>query len=337
MRGPRVAFLLAIAAAVAPGGCFAQGSAAAPEQGGRAPALAPLGVGPLRIASHADLDVERIAIDVTVDEVVATYALRNKGRAALNLAASVATPGLQAFADDGEPWNLPAAMPENPIALAVSADGAPVATKADVAAYALGVDRRAEIEAAHLPLLPFAPQTAQALAGLGPRTLAELSALGVVSPRDPDHPDRPIFADWTLAVVHSWRQPLPAGKTTTVAVKYTPLKAEARYGHADALDLEDLKDEACLTPELLGAAQDKLRGADSALAVTEIALVNEPPVRWFDSPEASVSVRKPRPDAIVAFCGMDAKTADQAVVRGAELGGQDPRDFRILIIEPTAK
>jgi hypothetical protein len=324
---------------MAPGAGFAQSGAAAPNAapGERAPALAPLGVGPLHIASHADLDVEKIAIDVTVDAVVATYVLRNKGRAALNLAASVAMPGLQANADDGAPWILPAATPENPVALSVAADGAPVATKADVAAYALGVDRRAEIEAAHLPLLPFAPRTAQALAGVGPQTLAELSALGIVSPRDPDHPDRPVLADWTLAVTHSWRQPLPAGKTTTVAVKYTPLKAEARYGQADALDLEDLKDEACLTPELLGAAQDKLKGAGGALAVTEIALVNEPPLRWFDSPAASVSVRKPRPDAIVAFCGMDAKTAGQAVVRGAELGGPDPRDFRILIIEPTTQ
>ena len=73
------------------------------------------------------------------------------------------------------------------------------------------------------------------------------------------------------------------------------------------------------------------------MTVTEIALVNEPPLRWFDSPTASVSVKKPGPDAIVAFCGMDAGAADQPVVRGAEFGGADPRDFRILIIEPTAQ
>ena len=120
-------------------------------------------------------------------------------------------------------------------------------------------------------------------------------------------------------------------------MKYTPLKTQARFGHADALDPEDVKDEACLTPPLLGAAQDKLESPGAALTVTEIALVNEPPLHWFDSPVASVSVRKPGPDAIVAFCGMDGKTADQAVVRGAELGGSDPRDFRIMIIEPAAQ
>ena len=171
---------------VAPGACFAQSGAAAPEE--RAPALAPLGVGQLHIASDADLDVEKIAVDVTLDSVVATYVLRNKGRAALDLAASVALPGLQAFAEDGQPWNLPAATPENPVSLSITAGDAPVATKADVKAFALGVDRRPEIEAARLPLLPFGPRTAQALAALSPKARGELSALGVVSPRDPDAP-----------------------------------------------------------------------------------------------------------------------------------------------------
>jgi hypothetical protein len=334
MRGTTIAFLLA-AAATAPGASFAQSGAAPPDE--RAPALAPLGVGPFHIASSADLDVEKIDVNVTRDAVAASYSLKNKGRATLDLAASFAISGLQAYADDGEPWNLPAATPENPIGLSIAADGAPMATRADIKAYALGVDRRPEIEAAHLPLLPFGPRTAQALARVGPGTQAELSSTGIVSPRDPQHPDRPVIADWTLSVVHSWRQPLPAGKTTTVAVKYAPLRAETRYRHADALDLEDLKDEACLTPSQIAAAEDELKGPASVLTVTEIALVNEPPTRWFESPAAGVSVTKPRPDAIVAFCGMDAATADQPVVRGAELGGADPRDFRILFIEPTSK
>ncbi len=333
MRVPRIAFLLAIAAASAASGSSKAQDAAAQNQ--RAPALAPLGVGPLHMASHADLDVEKIAIDVTIDEVVATYLFKNKSAATFNLAASFAVNGLQAAADDGEPWNLPAATPENPVGLSVTADGAPVAIQSDVTAYALGVKRRGENDAAHLPLLPFGPRTEKALAGLGPQAFAELADLGIVSPRDPAAKDRPIVADWTLDVVSFWRQPLPAGKTTTIGVKYSPLRGEAKYTQADALDLEDLKQEACLTPELLAAAQDKLKSADSALAVTEIALINDPPSRWIDSPNASVSVTKPGPDAIVAFCGMDAETADQAVVRGAELGGDDPRDFRILILQPT--
>jgi hypothetical protein len=334
MRGTMMAFVLT-AAALAPGACFAQSDPAPPGQ--RAPALAPLGVGPLHIASNADLDIEKIDVNVTLDSVVVSYSLKNKGRAALDLAASFAISGLQAYADDGEPWSLPAATPENPIGLSVAVDGAPIAMRADVTAYALGVERRAEIEAAHLPLLPFGPRTEQALAAVGPQTLAGLSALGIVSPRDPGHPERPVIADWTLAVTHSWRQHVPAGKATTLTVKYIPLRAETRYHHADALDLEDLKDEACLTPPQIAAAEDELKSPGSALAVTEIALVNEPPVRWFDSPAASLSVTKPGPEAIVAFCGMDAGSVDQPVVRGGELGGADPSDFRILFIQPTTK
>ena len=75
----------------------------------------------------------------------------------------------------------------------------------------------------------------------------------------------------------------------------------------------------------------------SGLAITEIALVNDPPTHWLDSPTASVSVTKSRPDAIVAFCGVDAASADQAIVRDSATGGKDPRDFRIVIFEPTTK
>lgn len=303
----------------------------------RAPALAPLAVGSLQMASNADLVVEKIDIDVGVDQVAASYTLRNKGAADLSLAADVAIHGLQAARDSGEIWSLPAAAPENPVGLTVAANGAPVVLRTEVRAFALGVDRQAEIAAAHLPLLPFAPEMDKTLAALSPQTFNELSALGIVTPRDPSQPDRKPMADWSLDIVYSWRQTLPAGKITVVTVKYAPLKAEAIYRKADALDIEDLKDEACLTPETIAAAQGKLKSAASALKATEIALVNEPPIRWFDAPIPTVSVRKPNADAIVGFCGMEAKSADPAIVRGTEEQGQDPRDFRVLIFEPITK
>ncbi len=340
MRGLRLALLMAIVGAtISPGSTFAQSADGGPDAAAdpHAPALAPLAVGSLQMASNADLVVEKIDVAVTIDQVVVSYVLRNKGSGDLSLAASIALPGLQMAADSGEIWRLPAATPENPVGLSVAVNGAPIAARAEVKAYALGVDRQAEIKAAHLPLLPFAPDMDRALAALSPQSLAELSALGILSPRDPDQPGRKVAADWTLEVVHSWRQALPAGKTTMLTVKYAPLKAEARYGKADALDLEDLKDEACLSPQAIAAAQGRLKTASSALKATEIALINEPPIRWFDSPTAAVAVRKPTPGSIVGFCGIDSKSADQPIVRGSEIGGQDPTDFRILIFEPITQ
>jgi hypothetical protein len=331
------ALALALAAAMF-GPARAQTRSGEPDAAeARAPGLAPLAVGSLQMASSADLVIEKIDVAVTLDQVAVSYALRNKGPAPLNLAASIAMPGLQAAAEDGQIWRLPNATPESPVGLSVAANGAPVALKTEIRADALGVDRQAEIKAAHLPLLPFAPEMDKAIGALAPQTLAELMSLGVLSPRDPDQPGRKIAADWTLEVAYSWRQSLPAGKTTILSVKYTPLKAETRYGKPDALDLEDLKDEACLSPETVAAAQGKLKGADSALTASEIALVNEPPIRWFDSPTPAITVQKPSADAIVSFCGLDAKSAAQRNVTGAEIGGQDPRDFRLLIFQPTKK
>jgi hypothetical protein len=297
--------------------------------------LIPLPLGALQIAADANLTIQKIEVGVTASEVSTSYFLANQGRHDLHLAASVAMPVLQAGPDGTALWTLASDNFENPVGLTIAADGRPIRPTIDARAYAVGVDRLAEIKAAGLPPIPFGPATDKALAALSEEKAGALAALGVVSPRNPDDPAHKPVADWTLQVTHSWLQALPPGKTIALSTKYAPLKAVMKYRPDDALDLEDLKDEACLAPATIAALQAKLKAPGSELAATEIALVNDPPANWIDSPTAVVSVTKPSRDAIVAFCGIDAKTADQPIVRGSEIGGGDPRDFRILIFEPN--
>jgi Domain of unknown function (DUF4424) len=337
MRIVSAMFLVAIGGLLPSGRCLAQnqtGATPAPGEA-RAPGLIPLPVGALQIAADADLTIQRIAIDVTKDQVSTSYSLANKGRKELSLAASIAMPLLQAGPDGTALWALASDNFENPIGLTIAVDGRAVAATIEAKAYAIGIDRLAAIKAAGLPPIPFGAASDKALANLSEATARELAALGIVSPKDPGDPSHSPAADWTLQVVHGWRQALPPAKTIVLATKYAPLKAIMKYRSDDALDLEDLKDEACLTPEMVAALQNKLKAAHSELTATEIALINDPPAHWIDSPTATIAVTKPSAHAIVAFCGIDAKTADQPIVRGSETGGGDPRDFRILIFEPN--
>ena len=112
-----------------------------------------------------------------------------------------------------------------------------MATKAAVRANALGVDRLVEIQAEHLPLLPF-----------GAATTDQLAALGIVLPRDPTRPKAPLTGDWSLEVVHTWRMALPAGKTTPVVVKFAPIAAHYHLAKGDEDDIGDLTEELCLKP-----------------------------------------------------------------------------------------
>ena len=341
MMNARLAPLIVVAGVVlATAPAFAQTKPAAPAAqpatppAPSSPAQASLVVGALQLASAAALEVAGIDINVAADSVVYSYYFKNNGSADLRLNATLALPSLRASTDGSETWLLASKDPENPEGLAITTADAPVTTRAIVHAYALGVDRLGEIKAEHLPLLPFGGETDKALAALSPETVDRLAAIGIVSPRDPAQPKEPIIADWSLDVVRSWQQLLPPGKTTPVVIKFTPVKAQYTITKNDFDDLNDLSDDACLKPPVLTTLQSHLKNG-GAWKVTDMSLADDAPARWVDSPNATLSVQKPKPDVIVAFCGLDEKTAAKAIVLGVAPDEND--GIRILMFEPAGK
>lgn len=330
MSRARIVLCLAvIAIALAAPSAHAQNKAPA-ANGADEPAQSSLIVGALQIGSANNLEVLGFDINVAADSVSYSYFLKNNGSAELSIAAAVSLPELQASSDRSETWVLAGSDPENPVGLTITAAGAAVTSAADVHAYALGVDRLAEIRASHLPLIPFGSETDKALAALAAEAADRLATLGVVSLRDPAKPGA-MTADWSLDVVRNWRQVLPVGKTTPIVVKFVPVTA--RYDLAED-DLDDMKDDVCLQPQVLKALESRLK-SNGVWKVTDLSLAADPPAHWIDSSAPTLAVRKPRPDAIVAFCGIDAKTANQPTVLGAAPDYSD--EIRIVIFEPAAK
>ena len=299
-----------------------------------APEQSSLVVGAMQIGSAADLEVEGIDIDVTIGSIVYSYLLKNAGDRDLTLAASVAMPELQASADGSQTWALASNNPENPVGLTVTAAGEPVAPKAEVHAYALGIDRAAEIRAQRLPLIPFGRDTDKALAALPPDTVDRLAALGIISPHDSDQPKAALAADWLLDSVLIWQQTLPPGKDIPIVVSFVPVKGEFRLLQADLDDLNGMKNEICLQPQVLGMLQSRLK-TGGVWKVIDMTLAVDGPAHWVDNPAPSLSVQKPQADAIVAFCGMDSKTAARATVLGVAPDNAD--EVRIVIFTPAAK
>jgi hypothetical protein len=304
-----------------------------PSEKAGAPSESALTVGALRIGAAANLEVSGFDISVTTKSVAYSYQIKNTGTTELAVAATVALPYLRASADGSETWTLFKNDPENYVDLAVSAGGTPVTTKAETHATALGVDRLAEIKADQLPLIPFGAETNKALAALSPESAERLAALGVTSPRDLAKPKATIKPDWSLDVVHSWRQTLPPGKITPIVIKFVPVVAKYRLMKGDEEELDDMKAAICLKPQVLSTLQSRLKGG-GVWNVTEISLADDAP-GWIDSPAAMISVQKPKSDAMVAFCGMDEKTAGKSAVLG--VAPDDNDGIRIVIFEPAAK
>jgi hypothetical protein len=325
--------MLSVVVAATPGCAQTKEAAAAPEQPA-APKQSSLTVGALQIGSATKLAVAGIDIAVANGSVTYSYYLQNTGTAEIGVAAAVSLPELQASTDGSETWVLSSSDPENPVGLTIMAADSSVVTKAELHAYALGVDRLSEIRAERLPLIPFGPATDKALAALTPEAVDRLAALGIVSPRDPAHPKAPLTTDWSLDVTRVWRQTLPPGKTVPVTVKFTPVAARYKLAKGDESDLDDMRDDVCLKPEVLKSLKSRLKAA-GAWAVTDMTLSADAPSQWIDSPNPTLSVQKPAPDAIVVFCGVDDKTADGPAVLGS--APDDSSEIRVVIFQPAAK
>jgi hypothetical protein len=70
-----------------------------------------------------------------------------------------------------------------------------------------------------------------------------------------------------------------------------------------------------------------------AWQVTELSVASDAPNNWNDSPNPTLSVQKPEPGSIVAFCGMDEKSAGKPVALGT--AADDSQDIRVVIFAPA--
>ncbi len=313
-------------------------AAPAAQQGGEEeedqPTQAPLTLGSMAVASDPALQIEGMAVDVALDHVAYAYKLRNKGKAKLSLAASVALPDLEVNTETNNVYDLPAQVPENPENLEVKVNDAAVATTPHLQAIALGIDRAAELKAESMPLIPFGAATDKVIAAAKPEQLAKLEALGLVTPRDTSQPDTPVIADWSLHVVHGFTLALEPDAVTNVVVGFAPVKATYRVDATSLAGFNALKDQVCLTPQVMNAAKALLKAKGSVANVSDITLANDGPARWLDNPGATVAVRKPQPSSVVAFCGLDAASAGKPVVTGKMPGSDQAAGLRVLIFSP---
>jgi Domain of unknown function (DUF4424) len=300
---------------------------AAPPQAAPGPAYVALAVPGLSIASHQDLTVEAIDIAVSVNGVTYSYRLGNTGTAELTLSASVALPILKPSKNDDETYRVSTGNAENPIGLSIKADDKPVNAKVIAHAFALDIERTAEIKALNLPLVPFGPDVDKALKGLAPDALARATQLGLVSP--PDDQNSPRRADWTLNVTYGWDQVLPPDKTTTISMTFLPISGGFELNANTAGTLDDLKEDACLADQIVKTLKAKV--AKSPTPVTEISISIVNPTRWLPTPSPTINVQKPKPDTTVALCASNVKTYPSHVTAKVP-DDEESEDLRVVLI-----
>jgi hypothetical protein len=312
-----------------------QQKAQSPDEQGE-PEPAALAVGAVELAGNAALSFPAMRIDVSGGKIVYSYQLRNSGASALDLVGAVELPTLEPTDQSGAEIALPRNSAENPVDLALTLGDAAVTTSTHVRIAALGLARLSELKAAQLPYLPFGLETEKAIAQLTPDAADKLSALGLLSPVDPKDAKAARSAAWTLDVTRSFNVTLPPGKTTDLKMTFAPIKAVLRLTRDDLDGLDDLKEDVCATAKTLSALRGRL-SSGGQWDVTQITIDTDAPNEWADAPKVEISVEKPRPDAIVAFCGASDKGGSAAVVSGAPPEDSENNEINIMIFTPAEK
>ena len=279
------------------------------------------------------MPVQEMRASSAIDRVAYDYKLANKGPRTLSLQASVALPDLEINNDEAVYYVLPRTDPENVVGLQVQSNGKIVPTRPYLQAFALGIDRLADLKADNIPLIPFSEETEKALAAAKPDTLAKLDSLGLVVPHDAAQPGATIEADWSLHVLHAWMQPLEPAKSTSVTVSFAPVAAVYQIDASSLGGLDSLADQVCVTSQVRAAVAALVKDKGAVANVGDIVLATDGPARFLPSPRATIAVHKPSPTAIVVFCGMDASTQGAAIVRGTVPEDQDASSLRILIFD----
>lgn len=279
-------------------------------------------IGPsgLKLGGHPDFSVSSLDVKVAGDVATVTYGLRNKG------AKDVALTGVFNMGDytpigTTDTVLLPSEDPENPVKLTLTLDGAPLASTPQIRTYAIDTDETADLRAAGLPLIPFGPAYEKALAALSVDQADRLAAQGLLSVRA--NPPAKREAKWTLESRRALRLNLKAAKTTLLGASFTMTKARSKIGPADQSKIDDLKGTYCVNDKTRKAMSARLK-AKGSWTMTEYSTSLDGVVDGVDNPPGKFSVQKPGgPDTIVAFCGMNEKTAGGPVI---ESGGK-PEDL----------
>jgi hypothetical protein len=294
------------------------------------PALA---VGALQISTDAPLKVTAMAIEVATDRIAYSYGLKNDRSSALDLLGTVTMPTLDASGEDKAP-QLPKPEASNPVGLKVATSAGPIATKAHAKAWALEMNRQAELAAAKIPLLPFGPETAQAIKDSPAEVIAKLKRLGLIAPRDRAKPNDAYEPSWSLDVTREMEISLPANAETSLNVSFEPIRSDYELGKENDDDLDELKSEYCLSASTLAKLRARMKSGAS-WQVSELAVDVSAPSPAFETPAATISVRKPSQNAIVAFCGVDEKTLGADVVAGAPPDDIEDGELHLLIFTPA--
>lgn len=302
-----------------------------------------LATGGLFFADNDRVEIRSESLFIATREIKVIYRLFNKSGNSETVHMEFPMPEIRV---DGsaEDIAVPTQDPENILGFAITANGAPIASRVEQKASAQGVDQTALLRSLGIPLAPHLQLTSEALDRQPRPQWAELVRLGLAAIMETENsgqgPQQHLSPRWTLRTTYAWDQEFPAQAELELALAYKPSvgeSVETALGAPSATGKDwfgAYKQKYCLDADFVASVDSKRAAAGNQFGApySEARITYQESTAAKRSQSVHLVVDKGDPNSLVSFCGEDIKKIGPTQFAGTAIFKPDG-SFSVLILK----
>lgn len=306
--------------------------------------MAELGNGGLVFVNSDMVEMEREDLYISPLEVRVAYVFRS--RSDEDIETLVAFPMPEIKGDPEVAVAVPDAGDDNMMHFEVEIDGRSLAPRLEQRAFAVTLDITADLRAAGVPLNPFSPAAAEAVAALAQEVKDDWTVRGILY-REVSGENGDMAATylpyWSMRSTYWWRMVFPANGRVEVRHRYEPSVGGAggvlffQDGRPVEPDHQRYRAKYCLDEPFMNAVRRIARqnGGNLPHVETWMSYVLTTGANWTGSiGEFTLTVDKLDQRNLVSFCGENVRKVGPTTFETKVKDFYPERDLDILLLQP---
>lgn len=299
------------------------------------------------LPDQVEIAEEKLFISPDVTRV--EYRLHNASAKSFETYASFPMPDIAGSLDGI--LNFDPAAGSNFLGLEITQNGAKPDLALQQRASVNGVDLTADLNAAHIPLVPSAALDDDLQKSLSAATIASLEAHGLITLQErqdePDNTAPVIVPRWTLSETYSWKTVIPSRGDVVITASYKTNLGGAvnvtflnEKGEPKGDTFENYRAGYCLDGDAVKAARDSYAHEKAnkgplyeerwATHVMTAFGDDTVPVGKF-----TLTIDKGKPENIVSFCGDGVKKLSATAFEMTKADYTPEKDIEVLFLQPS--
>jgi hypothetical protein len=310
---------------------------------------AELATGGLIFVENDDIEMRAEDLFISAAEVRVGYRFFNKAASDVTVLIAFPMPEVR-ISEQDQNISLPTEDAVNFLAFETKVNGAPVATKVEQRAFAMGLERTQYLRDLGIPLAPHLNSTNEALDRLPRDKWDELLRFGIAEIEEYDvgrGMQKHLAARWGLTTTFYWEQTFPAQQETVIEHRYKPsvgASAQTDLGAPYAVGepwYDGYRRKYCIDKDFYAAVERLRKAAKSEFgppySEQRIDYILRTGANWAGPiKDFRLVVDKGEADSLVSFCAEGVKKIGPTQFEVRRTDFVPDGDLSILILQKIA-